>query len=60
MTRQYIGRRQWDNLHEGLLAGERLQFELAHMEKEYYDHNCREYELTDAYRSGSGAFRWNS
>lgn len=45
-TREFIGRRQWDNLHEGLLAGERLQLELAHMEKEYFDHNCREYELT--------------
>jgi hypothetical protein len=45
-TREFIGRRQWDNLHEGLLAGERLQLELAHMEKDYFDHNCREYELT--------------
>jgi hypothetical protein len=36
----------WDNLHEGLLAGERLQLDLARMEKEYIDHNCREYELT--------------
>jgi hypothetical protein len=45
-AREFIGRQGWDNLHEGLLAGERLQLELAHMEKEFYDHNCREYELT--------------
>jgi hypothetical protein len=44
-TREFIGRRQWDNLHEGLLAGERLQLELAHMENDYFAHNCREYEL---------------
>jgi len=36
----------WDNLHEGLLAGERLQLSLARMEKEYCDRNRREYELT--------------
>jgi hypothetical protein len=45
-TQQFIGRPQWDNLHEGLMAGDRLQAELARMEKEYFDHNCREYELT--------------
>ncbi|TFG40447.1 MAG: hypothetical protein E4H44_00005 [Candidatus Aminicenantes bacterium] len=36
----------WDNLHEGLLAGERLQLALRQMEKAYIDANCREYELT--------------
>lgn len=35
----------WDNLHEGLLAGERLQLSLRQMEKAYLDENCREYEL---------------
>jgi hypothetical protein len=45
-TRAFIGHCEWDNLHEGLLAGEGLQLELAHLEKEYFDHNCREYELT--------------
>jgi hypothetical protein len=45
-TRKFIGCENWDNLHEGFLAGERLQFDLARMEKEYLDHNCREYELT--------------
>ncbi len=45
-TRKFIGCENWDNLHEGLLAGERLELDLARMEKEYLDHNCREYELT--------------
>jgi hypothetical protein len=45
-THKFIGCDDWDNLHEGMLAGERLQLQLAHMEKAYLDHNCREYELT--------------
>ena len=36
----------WDNLHEGLLAGERLSAALRQMEKAYLDENVREYELT--------------
>ncbi len=36
----------WDNLHEGLLSGERLQLALRQMEKSYLDCNVREYELT--------------
>jgi hypothetical protein len=36
----------WDDLHEGLLAGDRLQFALRQMEKAYLDANQREYELT--------------
>ena len=36
----------WDNLHEGLLAGERLQHALRRMEQTYYNENSREYELT--------------
>jgi Tc toxin complex TcA C-terminal TcB-binding domain len=36
----------WDNLHQGLLAGERLELALRHMEKEYLDLNRREYEIT--------------
>jgi hypothetical protein len=36
----------WDNLHEGLLAGEKLQLALHQMEKAYLHANCREYELT--------------
>lgn len=36
----------WDDLHEGLLAGERLEVALRRMEKAYLDRNRREYELT--------------
>lgn len=45
-TRSFISSELWDNLHEGLLAGERLQLAVRQMEKAYYDENCREYELT--------------
>ncbi|MDZ7363649.1 MAG: insecticidal toxin complex protein [candidate division KSB1 bacterium] len=45
-ARQFIPAEIWDNLHEGLLAGERLQLAVRHMEKAYYDENLREYELT--------------
>jgi hypothetical protein len=45
-ARKFIGCENWDNLHEGLLTGERLQLDLARMEKEYCDLNRREYELT--------------
>jgi len=45
-TRSFISTELWDNLHEGMLAGERLQFAVRQMEKAYYDENCREYELT--------------
>jgi Tc toxin complex TcA C-terminal TcB-binding domain len=45
-ARQFIPSEIWDNLHEGLLSGERLQLALRHMEKAYYDENIREYELT--------------
>ena len=45
-THKFVGCDDWDNLHEGMLAGEKLQLQLAHMEKAYLDHNCREYELT--------------
>ncbi len=36
----------WDNLHEGLTAGESLDIALREMEKAYLDKNLREYELT--------------
>ncbi|MCY7282514.1 MAG: insecticidal toxin complex protein, partial [Cyanobacteria bacterium CAN_BIN43] len=45
-SRQFIPAEIWDNLHEGLLSGERLHLALRHMEKAYYDENVREYELT--------------
>jgi hypothetical protein len=45
-TRRFLPAYIWDNLHEGLLAGERLQLALRQMEKAYMDLNVREYELT--------------
>ncbi len=45
-TRRFIPEDGWDTLHEGLMAGERLEFALRHMEKAYLDENVREYELT--------------
>jgi hypothetical protein len=36
----------WDNLHEGLLAGEKLELALYSMERAHMNKNCREYELT--------------
>jgi hypothetical protein len=46
VTRSFVPQDIWDNLHEGLLAGDRLQLALKQMEKAYYDENCREYELS--------------
>jgi len=48
-ARKFIECDNWDNLHEGLLAGERLQLSLRQMEKAYYDENEREYELTKSF-----------
>ena len=45
-TRRFVPDCAWDDLHEGLLAGERLSAALRHMEKAYLDENVREYELT--------------
>ena len=45
-TRRFIPEEIWDNLHEGLMAGERLDASLRQMEKAYLDENIREYELT--------------
>jgi hypothetical protein len=45
-SRRFVPCRPWDNLHEGLLAGERLQLALRTMEQAYMDLNVREYELT--------------
>ena len=36
----------WDSLKKGLLAGERLHYDLRRMEAAYLDHNKREYEMT--------------
>ncbi len=45
-ARTFLPENAWDSLHEGLLAGERLQLAVRQMEKAYLDANCREYELT--------------
>jgi hypothetical protein len=45
-TRRFIPDDAWDNLREGLLAGDRLSAALRHMDHCYLDENIREYELT--------------
>ncbi len=45
-TRRFLPESTWDNLHEGLLAGEKLDLALERMETEYQDRNVREEELT--------------
>lgn len=42
----YIKFGYWDSLKKGLLAGEKLQFDLRKMEVAYMDKNTRELELT--------------
>jgi hypothetical protein len=44
--RNFLPAEMWDNLHEGLLAGERLQLAVRRMEGSYLDTNVRDYELT--------------
>ena len=39
----------WDDLHQGLLAGELLSFDLRRMEASYCDRNQRELEITKHY-----------
>jgi hypothetical protein len=45
-ARTFLPAEAWDDLHEGLLAGERLQLSLRQMERAYVCENTREYELT--------------
>jgi ssRNA-specific RNase YbeY (16S rRNA maturation enzyme) len=45
-ARRFLPDRAWDDLHAGLLAGERLEAALHHMEMAYLNENVREYELT--------------
>lgn len=45
-TLRFIPEEIWDNLHDGLLAGERLELAVRRMEHAYCDLNRREYELT--------------
>ncbi|MFT4066304.1 neuraminidase-like domain-containing protein [Paraburkholderia sp.] len=44
--RNFLPCESWNGLHEGLLAGEKLQLALDRMEKEYLQNHQREYELT--------------
>lgn len=46
LTEDFLGKGHWDDLHQGLLSGERLMANLRRMEKAHMDRNCREYELT--------------
>jgi len=46
LSREFITGELFDNLHEGLLCGDRLHAALRRMEKAYYDENARERELT--------------
>ena len=46
LARTFLPADAWDDLHEGLLSGERLSAALRQMEKAYLDENVREYELT--------------
>ena len=45
-TRDFLSECMWSDLHEGLMAGEKLSTALYRMEKAYLDENIREYELT--------------
>ena len=41
----FINPGNWDNLRQGLLAGEKLQYDLRRMELSYMDENVRELEI---------------
>ncbi|MCJ1252886.1 putative Insecticidal toxin complex protein TccB2 [Lignoscripta atroalba] len=43
--REFLTESLWDNLHDGLMAGERLELALRSMDRAYMESNCREYEL---------------
>ncbi|MYY08031.1 insecticidal toxin complex protein [Streptomyces sp. SID4919] len=45
-SRSFLGRGAWDNLREGLLAGDRLALSLRRMDQAYVEEDRREYELT--------------
>lgn len=45
-TRKFLAPDTWDDLRQGLLAGERLDLAARSMEKAFLDANSREYELT--------------
>jgi hypothetical protein len=45
-TRQFLPAEAWDDLRQGLLAGERLKLAVRRMDAAYTSENVREYELT--------------
>ncbi len=45
-TKSFVQFGYWDGLKKGLLAGDRLHYDLRRMEAGYLDANKREYELT--------------
>jgi hypothetical protein len=45
-TDNFLPEKPWDNLHQGLMAGERLASALYRMDKAYHDRSRREIELT--------------
>jgi hypothetical protein len=45
----YIQYGHWDGLRRGLLAGERLELDLARMEADWYEQMGREYEITQTF-----------
>jgi hypothetical protein len=44
--RKFIVPDHWDSMKKGLLAGEKLRFDLKRMEAAYLEQNRREYEIT--------------
>ena len=45
-TSNFVQYGYWDDLHKGLLAGERLHLALRQMERSFLDQNRRDYEIT--------------
>ena len=47
--RNFLPESAWDNLRDGLMAGEKLELALRTMERAYMEVNCREYELSKTF-----------
>jgi hypothetical protein len=48
-VREFLRENAWNSLHDGLMAGERLELSLREMERAYLNTNCREYELNKSF-----------
>jgi hypothetical protein len=44
--KDFLNAVSFESLHEGLMAGDRLELAFRTMEHAYKEENCREYELT--------------